>query len=200
MEAKLSTGGISINGGISKISKLYGPLPPSQCMSRALTIGRFQPFHLGHLKVMRQIATQYDALVICIGSAQDSHTLENPFTAGERHLMISHSLEAAGIENYYLVPIEDIKRNAMWVAQVESLVPPFDVVYSNNPLTRVLFGERGYEVRPTPLFDRSRYSGTEIRRRMIKKEPWEQLIPLEVVEVLREVHGVERLREIAMSD
>ncbi len=168
--------------------------------SRAIFIGRFQPFHLGHLEVVRYIVERYDAVIIGIGSAQYSHTIENPFTAGERHLMISRSLEDEGIHNYYLVPIEDIHRNAVWVAHVEAMSPPFKVVFANNPLTRRLFAERGYPVEMPPLYDRSRYSASEIRRRIIKGEPWEHLVPRAVVEVIEEIDGVSRLRMLAERD
>ena len=53
---------------------------------RGLLIGRFQPFHGGHLEVVRKIRTDRPAasLLIGIGSAEESYTWENPFTAGER--------------------------------------------------------------------------------------------------------------------
>ena len=105
----------------------------------ALIIGRFQPFHKGHLSVIKMVAEKSDSIIIGIGSAQLSHTFENPFTAGERHLMISRALRHEGIDNCYLVPIVDINQYSLWVAHVESMVPPFDTVYSNNPLTRRLF-------------------------------------------------------------
>ena len=90
----------------------------------ALLIGRFQPFHLGHLEVVKAIAKECDRLIVGIGSAQLSHTFENPFTAGERHLMISRALTDEGLHNFFLVPIVDINRYAVWVAHVSSLVPP----------------------------------------------------------------------------
>ncbi len=167
---------------------------------RALIIGRFQPFHNGHLEVIKYIISKYEAVIVGIGSAQYSHTLDNPFTAGERHLMISRSLEAQGIHNYYLVPIEDLHRNAIWVAHVEAIAPPFDVVFANNPLTKRLFKERGYKVEIPPFYDRSKYSGREIRERIIKGEPWEHLVPPEVVETIREIDGISRIRELAQSD
>ncbi len=167
---------------------------------RALIIGRFQPFHKGHMEVVNYIISKYDDVIIGIGSAQYSHTLDNPFTAGERHLMISRSLEARGIHNYYLVPIEDLHRNSIWVAHVESIAPPFDVVFANNPLTKRLFEERGYKVEVPPFYDRAKYSGREIRMRIIHGEEWEHLVPREVYETILEIDGVGRLRELAQSD
>jgi nicotinamide-nucleotide adenylyltransferase len=164
-----------------------------------LVIGRFQPFHNGHLGVIRTIAEQCGSIVIAIGSAQYSHTLENPFTAGERYLMISRSLRDEGMHDVSIVPVVDINRYAVWVSHVISLVPPFHVVYSNNPLTRRLFSEAGYEVRASPMFNRELYSGTEIRRRMLVGEDWAHLVPQAVADVVRQIHGVERMRDLSAT-
>jgi len=163
----------------------------------ALIIGRFQPFHKGHLEVVRKIAKECDSVIIGIGSAQFSHTLDNPFTAGERHLMISRSLREEELKNYFLVPIIDVNRYAVWVAHVASLVPPFKVVYSNNALTRRLFEEAGCEVRASPLYNRESYSGREIRRRMMAGEEWEHLVPQAVARVIEEIGGVARLKDLS---
>lgn len=165
---------------------------------RGFYIGRFQPFHLGHQKVIGEIAKQVDELVIGIGSAQLSHTTENPFTAGERILMISRSLEDLDLY-YYVIPISDIYRNALWVAHVRSMTPPFSAAYSNNPLVSRLFHEAGYEVKYSPMYNRHEYSGTEIRRRMLAGEDWEKLVPGEVVDVIKEIKGVERLEAVSMK-
>lgn len=162
----------------------------------ALLIGRFQPFHNGHLEIVRGIASESDHIIIGIGSAQFSHTYENPFTAGERHLMISRALSEEGLDSWFIVPIVDINRYAVWVSHVESLVPPFHAIYTNNPLTRRLFREAGYQVRASPLYNREQYSGTEIRRRMLSGEDWESLVPRAVREVIKEIDGIERIKDL----
>lgn len=167
-------------------------------ISRAFYIGRFQPFHLGHLKVISEIAREVDELAIGIGSAQLSHTPENPFTSGERILMISRSLADLDLY-YYVIPINDIYRNAEWVAHVRSMTPPFSRVYSNNPLVSRLFTETGYEVKYSPMYNRQEYSGTEIRRRMIEDGDWQKLVPKAVVDVVEEVDGVQRLKQVSMK-
>ncbi len=161
-----------------------------------LLIGRFQPFHLGHLEVVRKIAKECDELIIGIGSAQISHTFDNPFTAGERHLMISRALRDEGIRDFFLVPIVDINQYGVWVSHVRSMVPPFERVYTNNPLTRRLFSEAGYEVSASPMFNRSQYSGTEIRRRMVSGNDWKKFVPNAVAEVIESIDGVKRLRDL----
>jgi nicotinamide-nucleotide adenylyltransferase len=167
---------------------------------RALYIGRFQPYHLGHHAVIKEMASEAEEVIICIGSAQRSHELDNPFTAGERYLMISKSLRAEGISNFYIVPILDVNRNAVWVSHVESLIPPVDFVYAHNPLIERLFTERGYEVRVPSLFNRKDYSGSEIRRRILTDGDWESLVPQAVIDVLQEINGIRRMKDLARSD
>ena len=84
----------------------------------SLVIGRFQPLHLGHMEVILKCAEESEHLTIGIGSAQYSHQPENPFTAGERYMMIEESLKEAGIENYSIVPVEDLNRYSIWVSHV----------------------------------------------------------------------------------
>ena len=95
------------------------------------------------------------------------------------------------------MPIVDINRYAVWVSHVVSLVPPFEVVFTNNNLTRRLFSEANYEVRDSPMFNRETYSGTEvIRRRMSAGDEWRELVPREVAKVIDDIDGVNRIRDL----
>ena len=168
-------------------------------MKRGFYIGRFQPYHNGHQSVLEHIAREVDEIIIGIGSAQLSHLPDNPFTAGERVLMITRALSSLG-RPFHVLPIEDIQRNALWVAHVRSMTPPFDLCYSSNPLVMQLFKEAGVRVLSPEMYEREILSGTEIRRRMLKGEPWKNLIPSEVIQVLKEIDGVERLCQISLGD
>ena len=152
-------------------------------MKRALFVGRFQPFHYGHLDMVEHILNDknIDELIIGIGSAQDSHTLNNPFTAGERYEMIYESIKHLnqGVKYsndmtmfnmitvhkkpIYIIPIPDNPSNTAWVSTIKSYVPRFDYVYTNEPLSCRLFKEAGYEVRGYMMLDRRYYAGTYIR-------------------------------------
>ncbi len=113
--------------------------------------------------------------------------------------MITRALASLGCP-FYVIPIEDIKRNSLWVAHVLSMTPPFDLCYSSNPLVVELFNEAEIKVQSPAMYERETLSGTEIRRRMLKDEPWKNLVPPAVVQVLKEIHGVERLRQISQKD
>lgn len=168
-------------------------------MTRGLYVGRFQPYHDGHHHVVETIASAVDELVIGIGSAGDSHTERNPFTAGERVTMVTQATREMDLVTY-AVPIEDLERNAVWVSHVRSMCPPFDVAYSNNPLVVRLFREAGVEVRQEPLFRREVLKGSELRSRMIDGEPWREHVPDPVVSVIEDVNGVDRIQQVASTD
>jgi len=168
-------------------------------MTRGFYIGRFQPFHNGHRAMVDHIVEEVDELVLGIGSADVSHTVRNPFTAGERVMMLTKSVEDVDVPTY-VVPIEDIDRNAVWVSHIMSMCPSFDVAYSNNPLVVQLFEERGIEVRQSPMFDRDRLEGSDIRDRMLDDDTWQDRVPDVVVDVIDEVNGLQRLQTIAKDD
>ena len=168
-------------------------------MTRGFYIGRFQPYHAGHHALVERIAEDIDELVIGIGSAGDSHTTRNPFTAGERVMMATKALESFDITSY-VVPIEDLNRNSVWVSHVQSMSPRFDVAYSNNPLVVELFEEAGVEVRQSKMFNRDELKGSEIRELMIAGEQWEPYVPDAVADVIHEVDGVERIQRVSSVD
>ncbi|WP_135820535.1 nicotinamide-nucleotide adenylyltransferase [Halostella litorea] len=168
-------------------------------MQRGFYIGRFQPFHNGHRNMVQAIAEDVDELVLGIGSAGDSHSKHDPFTAGERIMMVTKALVDVDLVTY-AVPIEDLDRNSVWVSHVQSMSPDFDVAYSNNPLVIQLFNEAGVEVRQSPMFNRDVLEGTEVRERMIKGTNWQPLVPDPVVEVIQEIGGIERIQRVSESD
>ena len=171
-------------------------------VTRALFVGRFQPFHYGHLYAIEKILEESDELVLVVGSAQMSHEHDNPFTAGERIEMIRAALHAADIptERYMIIPIPDAPAHRVWVSAVESQTPRFDLVYSNQPLTRRLLIEAGYEVRYIPMFQRGKYEATEIRRRILETEDWSDLVPPDVHRIVQDIDGENRIRDLAKTD
>ena len=169
---------------------------------RGILIGRMQPVHNGHVEVIKRILEEVDEIVIGIGSAQLSHEVKDPFTAGERVLMMTQALAEINVDpsRYYIIPMQDINFNAIWVSHVKMLTPPFSILYSGNPLVKQLFSEEGYEVRQPPLYDRLNLSGTEVRRRILKDENWQELVPNATIELLREIDGVNRLKNLSVKE
>ena len=171
-------------------------------MVTALYVGRFQPPHRGHLKAVEYIMNEMDELAIIIGSAQESHSLDNPFTAGERIVMMRAALNEIEINplKYYLIPVPDSPMHSTWVSEIMAYSPPFSIVYSNEPLTSRLFKESCVTIKKIPLFQRKLYSSTEVRRRMLADENWRKLITTKVIHIIEDIGGVERLKELTKID
>jgi nicotinamide-nucleotide adenylyltransferase len=106
--------------------------------------------------------------------------------------MIDRSLRKVGVNNFRIILISDIHNPPKWIDHVLSIFSDFDVVITNNSLTKSLFSEKGYTVEKTSLYDKKRFSGKEIRRRMIKRERWEDLVPDEVFKLIKEINGTQR--------
>jgi len=168
---------------------------------RGLLIGRFQPFHRGHLEVVRKVLADRPntPLLIGVGTAEESYTWENPFTSGERLEMIERAFVEAKVENVQLIPIADISRHALWVSYLEGLLPTFDRVYTNNPLTRLLFERSGYLVESPPLFDRARYEGSRIREQLAEGGAWKDAVPPSVAAYLDEIGAPARLHVLKQA-
>ncbi len=169
---------------------------------RAILVGRFQPIHNGHIQAIKQILSETMELVVVVGSAQLSHTLENPLTAGERVYMLHEAISSEGLDlsRTFIITIPDIQFNSVWPAHVRSYAPPFDVVYTSNPLVTTLFEEVGVKVRHPTMYDREECSGTNIRRLMLAGDSrWTKLVPASVAAVLEELQVTQRLRSISKS-
>jgi nicotinamide-nucleotide adenylyltransferase len=116
--------------------------------------------------------------------------------------MIREALESEKIprDRYWIIPVPDVHMHMMWVAEVVGYTPKFDVVFTNEPLTRRLFIEAGYKVEAIPFHKRKVFSATEIRERMLNNKSWEELVPKSVAQFIKKIGGVQRIRELAKTD
>jgi nicotinamide-nucleotide adenylyltransferase len=171
---------------------------------RGLMLGRFQPFHNGHLALTKQILSECDELVIIIGSAQFNFIEKDPFSAGERVLMIHETLKEAEIDlsRCYIIPVANDENNARWLAYLRSMAPPFDVLYSGNDFVKYLARSQDSAIAiEAPLFAQvNEYNGTNIRHLMQDGKPWEHLVPPAVAKVIQQVGGIVRINLLTRSD
>lgn len=168
-----------------------------ELLKRCLVIARFQPFHYGHLSVIDYCLSSFDEAVIVIGMASQSHTPENPFTAGERIEMIRRSLAWRRIDLSKIItvtlPTLEVSKSA--VHYVELYSPRFEAVVTLNPIIKRIFSEEGYSVIEPPEFNRSQYRGSYIRLLISRgDESWRDLVPPPVSGFIDEISGVERIK------
>jgi len=148
-----------------------------------LYIGKFQPFHNGHLLVITSLAPTLRKLIIAIGSSQYGGSKDQPFYASDRRRMISGALTDQKIENCEVIEIPDIHDAERWVDHVKRY-SKFDLVFTNNEPVRQLFVAKGIEVRSTPFLPG--VSGTLVRQKLATGDPdWQKLVPPATVEVIR---------------
>ncbi len=84
--------------------KLFVSNHPYHCL---VLIGRFQPFHNGHLDLVKKALDQSDYLIIVCGSANQSFSERNPWTWVEREAMIRSTLTANLNDRVIVVGVED---------------------------------------------------------------------------------------------
>jgi nicotinamide-nucleotide adenylyltransferase len=165
----------------------------------AAMIGRFQPFHLGHLNLVRQVLAENDEIIILIGSSQTNYTLKNPFTAGERIWMIRDTLIESKIDmsKVFLVNATDDENNAKWFSNIISLSPPFNVLYTGNNFIRTLLKKEAVIIRKPKLFKETLLKGSIIRKLILEDNAkWQELVSESVRTIFSEIDAVERIRNI----
>ncbi len=168
---------------------------------RGIYVGRFQPPHNGHLYCIKQALNKVDELIIVIAAAQYSHTKRNPFTAGERYEMLWGALqeEKIPLNRFHIIPAFDINDNALWVHHLKRLVPYFEVAFSNNSFTTMLFENAGIRVEHTPLVERTEYHATTIREKIMKDEDISRLVPPFVDSFLKKINASTRVKNASTS-
>ena len=161
-----------------------------------LLIGRFQPFHKGHFEAVDFGLSQVENLWIGIGSSNKSYEQRNPFTANERKEMILSSLDPKKLERVKIFFVPDIGDHDRWTYHVDSIVPPYDVVFSNDEFTVTLYKKRGKSVIEVPLLKREVISGTNIREMILSGDDWLDLVPEGTKKVLLKIDAKSRLSKI----
>ena len=161
-----------------------------------LLIGRFQPFHLGHLDALRFALSKVDKLWIGLGSSNKPLQKNNPFSAEERKEMILSSIDEYMKQRIQIYFIPDLENHVKWIELINSLVPKFDTVFTNDELTRHLYSKRDVEVLPIPFVKRDILSGTNIRNMMISDQKWEDLVPEGTKNFLYKTSAKQRLKNL----
>ncbi len=164
-------------------------------MTTALFVGRFQPFHLGHLLAIEEILRQNDRVIIVIGSAKQHDTPENPFSLHERTGMIRDSLRARGIRDFEIGSIHDYNDDKLWTGALKRAYE-FDAVYSQNPWTLECFERNGVRVKRHRLYHKKEYSGVNIRKRIAAGKEWRDLVPPQVRDSILKIKGEDRIRRL----
>ena len=114
-------------------------------------IGRFQPFHNGHLHVLKQALDRAEKVVLIMGSGDKPRTDRNPFDKVERECMIRAVAEDMGAsERISIGSVTDFYDNEKWSIAVEAEV---ERLFPNMP--RGSIGLIGHEKDGTSAYLRA---------------------------------------------
>ncbi len=165
-------------------------------------MGRFQPFHLGHLDLVKKMLEECDEAIIAVTSSQFNYLEKDPFTAGERIEMIHGSLKESGVDlsRCFVIGIENQFNIATWASYLKAALPHFDKVYSGNDYVSMLLADSEIKVIPPRFLNREQYNATKIRSMIINDENWQEIVPKAVSQYIEKINGANRLKVISGSD
>ncbi len=161
-----------------------------------LLIGRFQPFHLGHLEALQFALSKVDKLWIGLGSSNKPIEKNNPFSAEERKEMILSSIDEPMKDKISIYFIPDLDDHVKWIEKIDTIVPKFDIVFSNDELTKHLYSKRTVPITPIPFLKRDALSGTNIRKLIISDQKWNDLVPDGTKNFLIKISAKDRLKNL----
>ena len=160
----------------------------------AVVIGRFQPFHQGHLALFQAGLSRARRLLVLCGSADQPRTIRNPWHWQEREAMMRFALASEYQARLLVRPVVDAPYNEdRWLRDVQARV---DEVEQHDARIALLYGgdtPRWVNLFPgwTPLAQplTEHVSGTEIRRMFFaagKTDFHTDLVPVAIERLLQE--------------
>jgi nicotinamide-nucleotide adenylyltransferase len=161
-----------------------------------LLIGRFQPFHLGHLEALKFALSKVDKLWVGLGSSNKPVEKNNPFTAEQRKEMILSSVDDSMKEKISIYFIPDLDNHVKWIEKIDTIVPKFDVIFSNDNLTKHLYSKRDVQIISIPFLNRESLSGTNIRDLIIRDQKWDDLVPEGTRNFLQNANAKDHLKNL----
>lgn len=166
-------------------------------MKNMLIIGRFQPFHLGHLEIIKKYYKKGFFIKIVIGSSQKAHQKEDPFTKEERIEMIKNTLKEHKIKNHSVIFVPDVPSDKEWIKLVKQKVGKIDVLFTGNPWVKKLFKNESVELHEyNEKFDRIKGIKAENIRKNLVNTKSKKGLPNAVYEQLKIIRAFDRLKDL----
>lgn len=154
---------------------------------RGLLIGRFQPFHKGHLYLLKESLEMAERLVVGIGTANRIDH-DNPWTKKERRRMLEAVIKNEKIVGRIvkIVDVNDyLESDERWYQKAVSDIGPVDVVFGNNDWVNDIYETHGVPSIHIPYYKRYLMEGFKIRNLIRSGKKWQNRVPAYLVSALR---------------
>lgn len=151
----------------------------TQQYQTALIVGRFQPFHNGHLYLLRTALQIADQIVIAVGSSNSTDQDNNPLSFSARRALLEKVVAHEGWQTKVkkIVASPDFPSDEVWLRTLLENVGEFEVAVGNNDWTNGVLSQAGYDIVEIPLLKREEFQGTYIRQRIRANESWQERVP-----------------------
>nr|WP_246271104.1 adenylyltransferase/cytidyltransferase family protein [Nitrosopumilus cobalaminigenes] len=151
---------------------------------------------MGHLEALQFALSKVDKLWVGLGSSNKPVEKENPFTAEQRKEMILSSIDDSMKEKISIYFIPDVDNHIRWIEKIDTIVPKFDIIFSNDDLTKHLYSKRNIQVLAIPFLNRESLSGTNIRDLIIRDQKWDDLVPNGTRNFLEKTNAKQHLKNL----
>ena len=151
----------------------------------ALIVGRFQPFHKGHLFLIKKALEKADKIIVGIGSSNITD-VNNPIDFETRKKVIKAVFYKEGIEEKLskIVPLDDFFDDQKWLLNLKKQVGKFDLALGNNSWTNNILKKSGYKVLEVDYYKRPLYEGWRIRKLIKEGKKWENRVPTYLIKAI----------------
>jgi len=146
---------------------------------RGLVIGRFQPFHKGHVFLIQKALDVCDEVIIGIGSSNVTDQ-NNPFAFNMRKKMIDLFVKDQNLQVRIpkVIDIPDHPDDARWFEIVRTKVGDFDISFGDNDWVNGIFESNGIKVERIGFHNRTELEGWKIRQLMKDGRQWRDRVPI----------------------
>ena len=162
-----------------------------------LLVGRFQPFHMGHIFSIREALKLCDKLWLCIGSTNVKPSFKNPFSVQERREMMESSIDPELLKRIRIYEVPDVDDHKKWLKHLDSIVPAYGLVITKDPILEHLYSYREEKIVDVPFVDRDKLCGIKIRDLILSGKNWKEYVPERTAQILDRIDAHGRLCDMA---
>ena len=151
-----------------------------------LLIGRFQPFHFGHLYLIKKALEEVEKLIIGIGSANIKNR-DNPLSFEQRKKLLDAVFKKENLVKKIskIAPINDYSDDNIWLEKTLDVIGAIDVIIGNNEWVNSIFEAKNYPILRIGLYKRYLYESQKIRELIRAGHKWSNRIPSYLVKAIK---------------